>query len=177
VSGQRCVSSGRDTPSEYGRRAVVATVASFFACQPAATTELHALELEGDAVVTGCAEQLSVVRGSEDLDKRRLVSMDPLDGWQRSDGPLHAPARRRLFFDEDEHAGEETLEEVEEVADGGDGMAHAREERAVEDHLPLDASLPREERGGVRRNLEAHIGTAGETSGRTVRGGTFDVKE
>ena len=92
-----------------------------------ASTSAIALELESNAVVAGSPEQLSEVRGTEYLRQRTLMRGNPFYRRQRADRPLNAACWQALLFHEDDHAREETLEEVEEVPDGGDGMSHTRE--------------------------------------------------
>ena len=103
------------------------------------------LELERDTVIAGGAEELPVMRRTKDVDECRFRTSDPFHRWQATDSSIHPLARDLLFFDEDDHASEEALEEVEKVRDGRNGMSKPWEERGVEHHLPLDASLAREE--------------------------------
>ena len=56
-------------------------------------------------------------------------------------------------------------------------MAEGGECRTVKDHLPLDSTLRRKERGGVYWNFDAHGGSARETVGGFERARTLNGKE
>ena len=77
-----------------------------------ASTSTFAFELEGDAVVAGGPEELAEVCGTKDLCQRALMRSNPLHRRQRADRPLDATSRQAFLFHEDDHACEETLEEV-----------------------------------------------------------------
>lgn len=81
------------------------------------------------------------------------MACHPFDGRQSTYGPVHALAGYLLLLDEHDHACEQALEEVQKVRDGRHRMSESREERGVKDHLPLNASFAREERGGVHGDL------------------------
>lgn len=66
---------------------------------------------------------------------------------------------------------------MEEVGDGGDCMAHAREDRTVENHLPLNATVGTEEGRGVHRHLKAHVGRTRDAGGRAVGWTALDGEE
>ena len=80
------------------------------------------LKLERNTVVAGGAEELSVMGRPEDIDQGRFVARHPLDGRQSTDGPVDTLARNLFLLDENHHTGEETLQEMEEVRDGRNGV-------------------------------------------------------
>jgi len=80
------------------------------------------------------------VRSPKDFEKSGLISVDPLDGRQTTGGGIHS-LWKLFLVDEGDKAGEETLDEVEDVADGLDDESLSCEHVTMEDHLPLDASL------------------------------------
>ena len=56
-------------------------------------------------------------------------------------------------------------------------MTEGGECRTVEDHFPLDSTLWGKERGRVYRNLDAHGGGPGQTTGGLERTRAFDAEE
>ena len=106
----------------------------------------------GRAVVGGLPELLKVC-AAKDLEEGRLVGIYPLDRGETTG--CGVDALWELFLvDEGDDASEETLHEVKDVADGLYDETLCCEHVAVEDHLPLDASLWGEEGGGVHGQLE-----------------------
>lgn len=93
------------------------------------------------------------MRTPKDFKKSSLVSIDPLDRRQTTGRGIR-PLWELFFVDEGDKAGEETLDKVQDVADGLDDESLGCEHVAMEDHLPLDASLGREERGSVHWELQ-----------------------
>lgn len=116
------------------------------------------------------------MRTPKDLEKGRLIGIDPLDGRQTTGGGIGS-LWELFFVDEGDKAGEETLDEVQDVADGLDDEPLGCEHVAMEDHLPLDASLWREERGGVHRKLQLQFWAEREATLGAPRGGGFDGEE
>ena len=102
-------------------------------------------QLECDALVARSTEQRAVMRRTEDLREHLLMRTDPFDGRESSYRPIHALVRYTFYLDENEETGEETLKEVEEVRDRGDGVTHGRKDGTVEYHLPLHSSVWAEE--------------------------------
>ena len=78
-----------------------------------------------------------------------------------------------FFHDEDEHPSQQTLQQIEQVADGTHRMSH-HEDVAVEDHLPLHSALRREERRGMYWELESEDGCSGQATGRSARGSALN---
>lgn len=103
------------------------------------------VEFEGEAFVAGSAEEGAIVGGTEDFDEHLLMGADPFDGRKGAYCAVETFARDSLLLYKHENAGEEALEEMEEVGDGSDRMAHAGEDRTMEDHLPLNATVGAEE--------------------------------
>lgn len=93
------------------------------------------------------------MRVPEDLEKSSLISVDPLDRRQTTGRGIHS-LWELFLVDEGDKAGEEALDEVEDVADGLDDESLGCEHVTMEDHLPLDAPLGREERGSVHWKLQ-----------------------
>ena len=129
------------------------------------------LELERDTCIARRAQELAEVGRAKDPRELGLVRGDPVGGRECADR-----AQDVLLHDEHEHAGEQALEQVEQVGDGAHGMAHD-EDVAVEDHLPLDPPVGIEEGGGVRGEAETQVGTARDAAlgAHGVRG--LDVEE
>ncbi len=69
-----------------------------------------------------------------------------------------------LLEDERNHSWKETLQQVEDIGNGRTDLANGLEYVTVEDHLPLDASVGREEGAGMDRELELERG--GQQGGR-----------
>ena len=101
------------------------------------------------------------MRRPKDLGQTGLILRDPVRGGQGSGGFVVAFARDVLLSDDDDHAGEETLEDVEDIAHGS-VVAEGGECRAVKNHLPLNPPLGREEGGCMDGNLDAQGGGAGQ---------------
>lgn len=123
----------------------------------------NGLALEGNARVARRAQQLAEVRGAEYFDELAFVRGDPVGGRQSSDGADATLTWNFLFHDKQEHACEEALEEIEQVADRPHCVPQEMEDVAVEDHLPLDAPLRSEECSRVRGQAEAKLGTQWES--------------
>lgn len=102
-------------------------------------------KLEGKAFVAGGAEEGAVVGGTEDFNEHLLMGADPFDGRECAYCAVETFARNSLLLYKHENTGDEALEKMEEVGDGSDSMAHAGEDSAVEDHLPLDTTVGAEE--------------------------------
>jgi len=81
-----------------------------------------------------------------------------------------------LLSDDHNHAGEQTLENVEDIANWS-VVAESGECRTVKYHFPLDSSLGREEGGGVYWNLDAHGRGPGQTVGGLEWTRAFDAEE
>lgn len=92
------------------------------------------------------------MRTAKDFEEGSLVCVDPLDRRETTGCGVRA-LWKLLFVDEGDEAGEETLDEVEDVTDRLNDETLGSEHVAVEDHLPLHASLWGEEGGGVHWEL------------------------
>lgn len=66
---------------------------------------------------------------------------------------------------------------MKDVADWLARVAHSREQRTVEDHLPLDSALGREEGGRVQRELQGEWRCARQAAGRAKRGRALDGEQ
>lgn len=116
------------------------------------------------------------MRTAKDLKKSGLVGVDPLDRRQTTGRGIR-PLWELFLVDEGDKAGEETLDEVQNVADRLDDESLGCEHVAMEDHLPLDASLGREERGGVHWELQIQFWAEREAARGAPRGRGFDGEE
>jgi len=97
-------------------------------------------EAEGLGGVACGLEEGFKVRGSEDLGQTGLILRDPVRGGQGSRGFVQAFACDVFLSDDDDHSGEQTLENVEDIANWC-VVAEGGECRAVKDHFPLDSTL------------------------------------
>lgn len=113
------------------------------------------------------------MRTPKDLKERSLISVDPLDRRQTTGRGIQ-PLWKLFLVDEGNEAGEETLDEVQDVADGLDDESLSCEHVAVEDHLPLDASLGGEERGSMHGELQFQFWAEGEATRRAPGRRGFD---
>ena len=134
------------------------------------------VDLEGGGAVVGGFPELLKVGTAKDLEEGSLVGIYPLDGGETTGGGVE-PLWELLLVDEGDEAGEETLDEVEDVADGLDDETLGCEHVAVEDHLPLNAPLWGEEGGGVHGELEFQGWAEGEASRGAPGGGCLDGEE
>jgi len=134
-------------------------------------------ETEGLGGVACGLEEGLVVRRAEDLRQTGLILGNPLRRGEGSGGFVEAFARDVLLADDYDHAGEQTLENVQDIADRSGAVAEGGECRTVEDHLPLDSTLGRKKGGCVYWDLDAHSGGPGQTIGRLERTRTFDGEE
>ena len=114
--------------------------------------------------------------GPKDFGQTGLVLQDPVCRGQGPRGFIEAFARDILLPDDDDHAGEQTLEDIEDIANRS-VVAERGECRAVKDHLPLNSTLGRKERGGVDWNLDAHGGGPRKAIGGLERAGALDGEE
>jgi len=89
----------------------------------------------------------------ENFEKRRLIGINPLYGRQPTGGCIQT-LWKLLLVDESDDTGEEALDKVQDVADRLHDESLCCEDVAVKDHLPLDASLRREERRGMHGELQ-----------------------
>jgi hypothetical protein len=133
-------------------------------------------ETEGLGGVARGLEERFKVGGTEDLSETGLVLRDPVCRGEGSRGFVQAFAWHVFFSDDDDHASEETLEDVEYIANGS-VVAESGECRAVKDHLPLDSSLWGKKGGCVYWNFNTHGGGTGETVWGFVRTGAFYGEE
>lgn len=117
------------------------------------------------------------MRRAENLEEHRFVRADPFWRRQTACGPPTPFTGHVLLFHEHEHTREQALEQMEDVRDGLARMAHRWEERAVEDHLPLDPALGREERGRMLRQLQVELRHTRNPAGRTEWRRAFDREE
>jgi hypothetical protein len=134
-------------------------------------------ETEGLGGVACGLEEGLVVRRAEDLRQTGLILGNPLRRGEGSGGFVEAFARDVLLADDYDHAGEQTLENVQDIADRSGAVAEGGECRTVEDHLPLDSTLGGEKRGGVDRDLDAQRGGTRQAVGGLEGTGTFDAEE
>ena len=133
-------------------------------------------ETERLSGVAGGLEEGFKVGGPEDLCQAGLVLGDPFGGGQGSRSFVEAFSWDVFLSDNYDHAGEQTLEDVEDITDWC-VVAEGGECRAVEDHLPLDSTFGGEERGCVYGDLDAHCGSPGQTVGGLEGTWTFDGEE
>ena len=113
------------------------------------------------------------MRTPKDLKKSSLIGVDPLDRRQTTGRGIH-PLWKLFLVDEGDKASEETLDEVKDIADGLDNESLSCEHVAMEDHLPLDASLGGEEGGSVHWELQFQFWAEREATLRAPRGRGFD---
>jgi hypothetical protein len=133
-------------------------------------------ETEGLCGVACGLEEGFKMGGTKDLGQTGLVLGDPVGRGQGSRRFVQAFAGHVLLADNDDHAGEQTLDNVKDIANGS-VVAESGECRAMEDHLPLDSTLGGKEGGSVYRNLDAQGRGARQTAGRLERAGTLDGKQ
>lgn len=118
----------------------------------------YGLALERDTSVARGAKELTIMSRAEYLDEFSLVSGDPVCRRQSSDSANATLSWYVFLHDEQEHSCDETLEEVEQVADRADGMTEKMEDITMEDHLPLHSPLRSEKGGRVSRQAKSKLG-------------------
>ncbi len=114
---------------------------------------------------------------AEDPDKGGLIFNDPSGRREATGRAVDTLAWDVLLKDHSDQTGEQTLEEEENVGNGRTYFADRFKRVAVENHLPLDASVGRKEGAGMNRQLQLERWTRGETRRRTPDGGILEGKE
>lgn len=111
------------------------------------------LDVEGRLEVRAGAMKVLETIGTEDPEECVLVFDDPGCRGETT-GSTKDACSLVLFKANGEEPGEQTLEEIEDVGDGRTYFADRLERVAVEDHLPLHASVRGEEGAGVNGKLK-----------------------
>ena len=106
----------------------------------ASTLDGGFFETEGLGGVARGLEEGFIVGGPKDFGQTGLVLQDPVCRGQGPRGFIEAFARDILLPDDDDHAGEQTLENAEDIAHGS-VVAESGECRTVKNHFPLDSTL------------------------------------
>ena len=113
---------------------------------------------------------------AEDLSEAGLVLRDPVCRGEGSRCFVQAFAWDVFFADDDDHASEETLEDIEDIANGS-VVAEGGKCRSVKDHLPLDSPLGGKEGSCVYWDFDAHGRGARQAVLGFERTGAFDGEE
>lgn len=86
------------------------------------------VEHEGYALVRSSLEELPVMLGAKYIEEHGLVGGDPVLGGQAASDRRGRLAWGGVVFDEDDEASEQTLEEMQNVCEGANRVAHGGEQ-------------------------------------------------
>lgn len=112
------------------------------------------LERIRECGVAACTTQVPEAVDTHDSDKLALVLVDPRVRRQPTGCPVDALTWHVFLKDKRDHSWKETLQKVEDIGNGRTDLADRLEDITVKDHLPLDASVGREEGARMDRELE-----------------------